>query len=339
MARKVWNVGIVGPGWVAGAYVHSFRTRDDIQVTHIVGRSTAAASAFAEKHNLHCAYHDDIREALKDKSLDIVGVFTPHHLHAAQAIAAARAGKHLIIEKPTCLSLKELRAMRAAVRKARVKTIVGFVLRWNPLLMMIRRSIEQGRLGRIIYAETDYLHGLVGKSYTKEWHKSRKTGGTSLLIGGCHAVDAIRFLVGQPVVEVSAYSTTRTNELEYPGTELALLKFADGTIGKVGSCLECNMPYVFNVEVFGTQGTFRNNLLAGDVLAGQTGFAEIPTILPDSADVSHHPFDGEVDHFINCLNGNRRPMPDLEDAAETMQVCFAAELSARRGRPVKLPLA
>jgi predicted dehydrogenase len=74
------------------------------------------------------------------------------------------------------------------------------------------------------------------------------------------------------------------------------------------------------------------------MLAGQTGFAEIPTVLPDSADVSHHPFDGEVDHFIDCLNRNRRPMPDLEDAAETMEVCFAAELSARRNRPIKLPL-
>ena len=338
MAKKRWNFGIVGPGWVAGAYLRAFRKRDDIRVTHVVGRTVAKARAFAEKHWIDCPCHDDIRQAVKDKSLDIVGIFTPHHLHAPQAIAAAKARKHLIVEKPVCLSPKELRAMRAAVKTARVKTIVGFVLRWNPLLMMIRRNIAAGNLGKIIYAETDYLHGLVGKAYTKPWHKSRRTAGTSLLVGGCHAVDAIRFLVDKEVIEVSAYSTTRTRELEYPGTEIALLKFADGSIGKVGSCLECNMPYVFNVEVFGTRGTFRNHRLAGDMLDGQTGFAEIPTIMPDSADVSHHPFDGEVDHFIDCLNRDQRPMPDLEDAAKTMEICFAAELSARRGKPVKLPL-
>jgi predicted dehydrogenase len=98
------------------------------------------------------------------------------------------------------------------------------------------------------------------------------------------------------------------------------------------------MPYVFNVEVFGTKGTFRNNQLAGDLLAGQTGFATVPTVLPDSADVSHHPFEGEVDHFLDCLRRNRRPLPDLEDAAETTEICLAAEQSARTGRPVRLPL-
>lgn len=340
MAKKKWTVAIVGPGWVAGAYMSSFRKREDVRVTHVVGRTVTDARAFAVKHGVDCAAHDDLREALADRTLDIVGVYTPHHLHARQAILAARAGKHVIIEKPVCLSRKDLRAMQAAVRAAKVRTIVGFVLRWNPLLMMIRENIVAGSLGEVIFAETDYLHGIVGKDYTKAWHVTRRTGGTSMLVGGCHAVDAIRFLVGREVREVTAYSTSRTQELEYPGTEIALLKFDDGTIGKVSTCLECNpnVPYVFNVEVYGTRGTFRNNQLAGDMLKGQTGFATVPTVLPDSSDVSHHPFDGEVAHFIDCLNRKQRPMPDLDDAAKTMEICFAAELSARRGRPVKLPL-
>ncbi len=340
MPKRVWNVAIVGPGWVAGAYANAFRKRDDVRVTHVVGRTVAGARAFAVRHGIDCLAHDDLREALRDRAVDIVGVFTPHHLHARQAILAAKAGRHIIIEKPVCLSLKDLRAMRAAVKAAKVRTIVGFVLRWNPLLQMIRRNIADGSLGRVIFAETDYLHGIINKGYTKAWHVTRKTGGTSFLVGGCHAVDAIRYLVGRRVVEVSAYSTSRTKELEYPGTELALLKFADGTIGKVGVCLECNanVPYVFNVEVYGTKGTFRNDRVAGDMLKGQTGFATVPTILPDSSDVSHHPFDGEVAHFLDCLSRNRRPLPDLEDAAETMEVCFAAELSAKRGRPIRLPL-
>jgi len=338
VARKVWNFGIVGPGWVAEAYVNAFRKRDDVRVTHIVGRNKARAAQFAEAHGIDCAVHDRLQEAVKDKSLDIVGVFTRHDLHARQTLIAAKAKKHIIIEKPVCLSLKELRAMQRAVKAARVKTIVGFVLRWNPLLMMIRKNIAEGNLGKIIFAETDYLHGLVGKGYTRAWLLKRKTAGTALLVGGCHAVDAIRFLVGKEVVEVSSYSTSRTKELDYPGTEIAMLKFADGSIGKVSVCLECNMPYVFNVEVFGTKGTFRNNQFAGDMLEGQTTFASVPTIMPDSADVSHHPFDGEVAHFIDCLNRNKRPLPDLEDAAKTTEICLAAELSARRGKPVKLPL-
>jgi predicted dehydrogenase len=339
MTKKAWSIAIVGPGWVAGAYRESFRKRDDVRVAYVVGQTREEASAFAEKHGLDCPCTARLDDALTDPSVDIVGVYTPHNVHAPVAIAAARASKHMIIEKPVCLYPEELKAMRAAVREAGVKTIVGFVLRWNPLLKIIRRGITDGHLGRIIYAETDYLHGIVGKPYTKPWHTTRETGGTSFLLGGCHAIDAIRFLVGRPVVEVSAYSTSRTDGLEYPSTELALLKFDDGSIGKVGCCLEAKMPYVFNVEVYGTAGSFRNNQFAGDLYEGQTGFATIPTILPDSGDVSHHPFDGEVAELIDAMNTGRRPMPDIEDAAETMEICFAAEISAKEGRPVRLPLA
>jgi predicted dehydrogenase len=338
MAGKTWNVCIVGPGWVAGAYQEVFRRREDIRVTHVVSTATDGAEAFIRSHRLEATPHDCLEEALADDSLDIVGIFTPHHLHAPLAIAAAEAGKHLIVEKPLCLNLDDLRAMRRAVKAAGVKSITGFVLRWNPLLEMIRRNILAGTIGDVIFAEVDYLHGIVGKVYTKDWHRYRGTAGTSLLVGGCHAVDAIRFLVNQTVVEVTAYSTTRTRELEYPGTELVILRFADGSIGKVASCLECTGPYVFNVEVFGTRGTFRNNQFAGELFAGQTAFATISTHAPDSSDVTHHPFAGEIDHFIRCLNDRTRPLPDIEDAAETIEICLAAEMSAAQGRPIALPL-
>jgi predicted dehydrogenase len=95
---------------------------------------------------------------------------------------------------------------------------------------------------------------------------------------------------------------------------------------------------VFDVKLYGTEATFRNNQFYGDILAGQTDFATIPTVLPDSGDVSHHPFDGEVAELIDALNAGRRPVPDVEDAAETMEICLAAELSAKQGGPVRLPL-
>ena len=167
MAKKTWNIAIVGPGWVANAYLTAFRKRDDIRVTHIIGRTREQATTFLRSHGLDCAVHDNLAESLADRTVDIVGVFTPHHLHAKTAIAAAKAGKHIIIEKPVCLSLNDLKKMRATVKSAGVKTIVGFVLRWNPLLMMIRKNIVEGNLGNIIFAEADYLHGIVDKPYTK----------------------------------------------------------------------------------------------------------------------------------------------------------------------------
>jgi len=338
MAKRIWNVAIVGPGWVAGAYMEAFRKRDDIRVTRIVGRQRESAAAFARRYDLTCGVYENLAQALDEGNVDIVGVFTPHHFHAKTILTAAKAGKHMIIEKPVALDVEELRTVRAAVKQAGVKTIVGFVLRWNPLLTLIRRNIEAGHLGQIIFAEADYLHGLIGKPYTKPWHLRRASAGTTLLLAGCHAIDAVRFLVGRPVVEVQGYETTRTRELDYPSTGLVMLKFDDGSLGKVTSCIECKMPYVFNVGVYGTEGTFRNNQFYSDILKGQTHFATVPTIMPDSADVSHHPFDGEVAELIDALNSGRRPMPDLEDAAETMEICFAGEMSAQEGRAIRLPL-
>lgn len=336
MGNRVWNVCMVGPGWVAGAYLACFRKRDDVRVTHVVGATKQEAAAFVAANGLDAQAHGDLAEALADRAIDIVGVYTPHNLHAGQAIAAARAGKHVIIEKPICLNREELAALRRAVREAGVKTITGFVLRWNPMVQMIRRAVAEGVIGEILHAEADYLHGKIGKSYTKPWHTRRATAGTGLLLAGCHAVDALRYVVGRPAREVFAYSTSRTDVFDYPSTEVLLVRFDDGVVGKVASNLECRMPYVFNLEVFGTKGAYRNNQLACDLLEGQTGFATIPTIQPDSADVVHHPFEGEVAHFLECLKRDERPMPDVEDAAETMEICFAAEESARTGRPVPI---
>jgi predicted dehydrogenase len=334
----ILNVAIIGPGWVAGAYMDVFRKRGDIHVAHVVGRTVESAQQFANRYGLNCACHGSYEPVMKDPAVDIVGIFTPHHRHAEEIVAAAQAGKHMIIEKPVVLTLEELRSVRAAVKRAGVKTIVGFVLRWNPLLNLIRRNIDEGHLGRIIFAQADYLHGLVGKPYTKPWHFRRDIGGSSLLLAGCHAVDALRYLVGQPVAEVQAYSTSRTAEFEYPPTEILLMKFSDGTLGKTASCLECRMPYVFDVQAYGTEGTFRNNQFYANILQGQTHFTTVPTILPDSGDVSHHPFEGEVADFITAINSGSRAMPDLEDAAQTMEICFAADQSVREGGPVKLPL-
>jgi predicted dehydrogenase len=98
------------------------------------------------------------------------------------------------------------------------------------------------------------------------------------------------------------------------------------------------MPYTFPVSLFGDQGTIRDNRIFTRRWPGQTGWAAIPTILPDTADVSHHPFVAEVNHFVECILGGRESHCNVADAVKTHEICLAAEISARERRPVKLPL-
>src|SRR5262249_16355208 len=151
------------------------------------------------------AVHDDLAELLADDRVQIVSICTPNYLHAANVIQAARARKHLVIEKPPAIDLKSLREMRDEVRAAGVRTIVSFVLRWNPLVRLVKSLREDGTLGEVVFARADYWHRLRAEEWAGyRWAHTRAGGGSGMLAGGSHAVDALRHLVGSDVVSVSA---------------------------------------------------------------------------------------------------------------------------------------
>jgi len=339
---KELGVGIIGTGWVSGEYLRAFEDNPHTQVRGLVSREKARAEAKAQEYGAAaCVAYDRLEAMLANPSIQIVVVCTPHHLHVSQAVAAAQAGKHLVIEKPVALDLEGLRKLQAAVRAAKVKTVVGFVLRWNPSFEMIKAFLADGLIGNLFLAEIDYLHG-IGPWYAQyEWNIKKEMAGSSLLTAGCHAVDGLRWFAGKRAVEVHAYANvSRGNPLryEYEPNSVTLVRFEDGTIGKVTSSVECVQPYIFNVELFGDEGTIRNNQVFSKRWTGQKGWATVPTILPDSGDVTHHPFKHEVQHFVDCILNNRESHANLEDAALTHEICFASDISVREKRPVALPL-
>jgi predicted dehydrogenase len=202
--------------------------------------------------------------------------------------------------------------------------------------MTIDRLIEQGVFGDIFMVEVDYLHR-IWMTLEEKWYASREKSGTAILTGGCHAVDALRWFARSEAEQVCAYQVKTDNPLEYPGTISVNVKFKDGKIGRSTTSFDAQMPYRFNIGVYGTEGSIRNDeLFAPKLLPGQDNFMKIPCILPDSGDVAHHPFQGEVSHFLDCIIDDKRPFPDLGDAAKTQAICFAADISAESGRPVKI---
>jgi predicted dehydrogenase len=328
------GAAIIGCGWVAEEYVKAFQKDERSEIRALVSRNGANAQRYRDRYNLKCAIETDAEKMLRRDDVHVVVVCTPHNVHTPYVVAAAQAGKHIIIEKPPALTPEDVRRQRQAVRQSGVKTIVSFVLHWNPLLMTIDQLIEQKALGNIFMIEVDYLHHLWMTTELK-WYGSRQISGTALPTAGIHAVDALRWFARSPVEEVFAYQTKTDNPIEYPGTIALNVKFQDGKIGRSLTTFDAKMPYRFNLGVYGTEGSVRNNeLFAPKLLPGQNNFARIPCVLPDSGDVTHHPFQGEVSYFLDCILQNRQPFPDLEDAALTQAVCFAADLSAETGQPV-----
>ena len=357
------GVLIHGAGWVSTQHILAFRSNPHTRIAAISSRTLASCKKRAQEAGLaDVAFYDDYETALAHEGVDIVSVCTPQHVHCANVVAAAQAGKHVVIEKPVANSLDELRRMRDAVRAAGVKTVVSFVLRWNPLFETIKALIADDALGKVFYVETDYEHD-IGSWWTGYADACTKAGGvSSLLVGGCHAIDAARWFAGAGryaaanVVEVFGYSGgwrkgadvefnylanrfEKTDKpMEYDGLEVVLLKFDTGAIGKVSVNNDCIMPYTFPLEVFGDRGTIRDNRVWSHKFPGQTDWVTLPTILPDSADVSHHPFQGEMDHFVDCILAGVESHCNLDGAVNTHEVAFAALQCYQTGRPVTLPL-
>ena len=361
MSEKKLGVLIHGAGWVSTQHIQAFGNNPHTEVVAISSRKLESARARAAEAGLSAACYDDYDRALAHEGVDIVSVCTPQHVHAANTIAAAEAGKHIVIEKPVANSLDELRAMRDAVDRAGVKTVVSFVLRWNPLFEALKGLIADDAVGEVFCVETAYLHYCGG--WWTGWDDARRaeTGRSALLVGGCHAVDALRWFAGRgqfeaaTATEVFAYSGGRrkgktrqydhtTNRwsdappMEYDGLEIALVRFDNGVLGKVAVNFECIQPYTFPLEVFGDKGTIRGNRIWSHKFPGQTDWIELPTILPDSADVSHHPFQGQIDHFVDCIRTDTESHCNLADAAATHEIVFAALRCYETGQPVQLPL-
>jgi len=333
---KKYGVGIIGCGWVAEEYVKAFENDKRSEIRGLVSRNRANAQRYQDRYNLRCTIETDYKKMLEQKNIDIVVVSTPHNAHTEYVVAAAEAGKHIIIEKPVAITPEEVRRQQEAVNKNPVKTIVSFVLHWNPLLMTIDNLIEQGVFGNIFMVEVDYMHRL-WMSADMKWLGSREKSGSAILAGGCHAIDALRWFARSEVEEISAYQVKTENPMEYPGTITVNVKFANGSVGRSTTTFDANMPYRFNIGVYGTEAAVRNDeLFAPKLFPGQNDFLKIPCILPDSGDVTHHPFQGEVSHLLDCIVEGKRPFPDLDDAAKTQAVCFAADISAEQGRPVVL---
>lgn len=359
------GVGIYGVGWAASQHIAAFQKNPDTEVTWLCGRDEARVRATLARHGLDlpdARVTTRFEDLLAAPDVDIIDIATPNHLHAAEAIAAAEAGKHFVLEKPTGLDEAELIGIRDAVRRAGVRTIVSFELRYNPFLRFARWMQTSGRLGEIRFARAQYLSRVTDWYSGWEWVRTRASGRSHLLAAGCHGVDALRWCAGREATEVSAFHSHFTAGYEWPTSIIVNMALEGKALGHVTSSTDFMMPYAFELELMGDRATLRQDLLQWldtpldlEELAAANPHADVrleaatdplgrPAIrirceMPGSADVAHHPFQAEIDELVDCVLAGRETSINVFDAQKTMEICLAADRSAENGgRPVALPL-
>ena len=342
---KKYNVGIVGYGWAASAHIPAINGTSLGQVTAVCSARHLDAAELSAKYGSPIRVYNDLDELLANPAVQVVSLCGLPSQRPGQAARAARAGKHLILEKPLCLSLQVLRAMQQAVKQAGVKTCVCFECRFSSQFVATKAVIDAGLLGALHYGEVDYYHG-IGPWYGQfRWCARKDEGGSSLLEGGCHALDALLLCLGDEVTEVASYGARSQNQAfapyEYPGTTVTILKFKNGSAGKCASSIDCLQPYYFHTHLVGSQGSLLDNRFhAAGLGTGKQAWNTLALRLLDSGDVSDHPYQTQFQAFFEALDQDREmPLTGLDAAARTHEVIFAADRSVQLGQPVKLPLA
>ena len=337
------GIGIVGLGSVAGAHIDTFKNVQGARVRAICSRREHDPAQLERDYGLPLKAYTDFDALLADPKIDVVDICTPHPQHAEQAIAAAKAGKHLLIEKPIALTFAECERVGEAIAQAGVQAGVCFECRFSAHFTLVRSVLDQGLLGELHYAEVDYYHG-IGPWYGQfDWNVKKDMGGSSLLTAGCHALDALLWFMDAPVEEVTCYQNRSKSEIfapyEYDTTSVTMLRFQGGKLAKCASVVDCLQPYYFHLHLVGSHGSLLDNRFYSHKLTGlnRGRWSQLETSLIDSGAVDDHPYQPQFQAFVDSVKAGRpMPLTDYATALETHRVLFAAEESALKGGSVKL---
>ena len=339
---KKYNVGIIGYGWAATAHIEAINSCENAQVSAVHSSRELSSQALSEEWGSPIQTYTNLDQMLKDDTIDVISICSYPYQHKEHAIKAARAGKHLIIEKPLALSWSDCQEIERIVQEMGVKTCVCFECRYSNQFKVTKAILDQGLLGDLHYGEIDYYHG-IGPWYGQyRWNIKKEAGGSSLLSAGCHALDALLLCMDDTVVEVTSYEAKSQNEIfkpyEYNPTSVTILKFANGAIGKCASSIDCLQPYYFHTHLCGSEGSLLDDKFhASRLNTNKDSWSSLSMKMLDSGDVSDHPYQDQFGAFFNSISKNiDMPLTSMNQAMKTFEVIFAADKSAAEGRPITL---
>jgi len=343
LLMKKYNVGIIGYGWAATAHIEAINKTKQAQVTAIYSSRPLDEAELSAKHGGKIKAYQDIDAMLADPDIHIVDITSYPSQHRNQAIAAANAKKHIILEKPMANSLQEVREIVAAAKSNGVKGCVCFECRFSGQFQSTKAIIDEGLLGEIHYGEVDYYHG-IGPWYGQfRWNVGKKDGGSALLTAGCHALDALLMVMPGEVESVTSFSTKSKSEIfapyEYDTTSVTLVKFKNGAVGKTAAVVDCLQPYYFHTHLVGSQGSLLDNKLHSNKLkSDKKQWGQLSMQMLDSGDVSDHPYQTQFQAFFDALDeGKDMPLTSFPESLRSFEVIFASDKSAEQGgKPVAI---
>ncbi len=284
---------------------------------------------------------------LEMDEIDLVVIGIPNDLHCEVTVAAAAAGKHIVLEKPMCLSLAEADRMLAACRQAGTKLMYAEELCFAPKYVRLKQLLDSGALGHPVLIKQSEKHD--GPHAPHFWDVNRSGGGVTMDMG-CHAIEFFRWMLGRPPIKsVYAQMGTHVHGARTHGEDNALLiiEFANGVTAIAEESWTKLGGMDDRAEVHGSQGVAYADLLHGNAIETYSAVGYDYAVEKAGSTVGwsftiyeemwNYGFVQEMAHFVECVKDDKPPLVTGEDARAVMEVLFAAYESAGTGRKVLLP--
>ena len=343
-AVAVLRVGLVGCGAISTQHLEAISAIDDLRLVGVVDASGDRAGAVGERWGV--PWSTELDELLLRDDVDVVTICTPSGLHPGQALAALRAGKHVLVEKPIALSVADAEAV---VREGRARDRVVATVsqrRFEPAIRALHAAVEAGALGRISLIVAEGLHHRPQSYYdSAAWRGTIALDGGVLMNQGIHMVDLVRW-IGGPVRSVSAHVATLGHVMEAEDTASVSLRFANGTLGEI-IATTCAFPeFPTELRVYGDAGHVR--IVGEDAVEWA-----VPGVPAPPRDADRQPPSAAVGatatwgtnaigyllqyrDFVESVRTGRSPAVTGEDGRNAVELITAACEADRAGRAVLL---
>ncbi len=343
---KTVRVGIVGAGFVAELHAESFARIPNAEVTAVASRTEERARAFAERFHIPRVF-PSYEELVRSPDVDMITVACPNDLHAPVTIAAARAGKHVVCEKPLCMNLDEADQMIEACRAAGVKLMYAEELCFAPKYVRAKTLVQEGALGDVYMVRQGECH--YGPHSDWFWDVDRSGGGV-LMDMGCHSIEFARWIYDYRPVETVYASLGRYVHRERTRGEdnsICILRFEGGPIAIAENSWARTGGIDDFAELYGSKGLTIANLIRGNALLtySDVGYGYAVEKAPQTKgwtftsfeEMWNYGFPQEMQHFVDCVAEDKQPRITGENGRAVLEIICAAYESARTGREVRLP--
>jgi predicted dehydrogenase len=343
--------GIIGCGMIADFHSKAVADIPAARVTACFDTRPEAANRLAE--SVGCRAYYDLGDMLKDPTVDVVTICTPSGAHMDPAIAAAKAGKHVIVEKPLEITLKRCDKIIDACDKAGVTLATIFPSRFHESSQVLKRAVDKGRFG----------HLTMGDAYVK-WYRSQEyydsgawrgtwqlDGGGALMNQAIHSVDLLSWIMG-PVAEITAHTATLAHErIEVEDVATATLRFENGALGVIQATTAAYPGFLKRIEIHGSVGSAvleeeditkwefaKQTKQDKALLERMAGKTQTGGGAADPAAIGHHGHTAMFKDVLKAIKKGTRPLVDGLEGRRSVEIILAIYKAAETGRAIQMPL-